>query len=52
MKVAARLGGRLSCGGRPHRWARGAMGVGAIANVILAETVIADLEGLEVLTST
>ena len=29
--------------------ALGAMGVGAIANVILAETVIADLEGLEVL---
>ena len=29
--------------------ALGAIGVGAIANVILAETVIADLEGLEVL---
>ncbi|MFC0681300.1 ABC transporter permease [Lysobacter korlensis] len=29
--------------------ALGAMGVGAVANVILAETVIADLEGLEVL---
>jgi len=29
--------------------ALGAMGAGAVANVILAETVIADLEGLEVL---
>jgi len=29
--------------------ALGAMGAGAVANVILAETVIADLQGLEVL---